>query len=379
LYKNGRFLYDMKLVAGNEGMHNLVNWVHIIEDDDVAKFLRGSELVFTAGILNKSEDWLLSYAQRLYAAGTSAFVVNIGPYTKVIPKEVIKFCNEVNMPLFTIPWETRMVDMTRDFCRRIMSNEQVETRITTTMKNIIFNIGDIEYQVQQLERHGYARDGSFCFISIMLNNKNGLNPDLVLTRLGNMAERIVKRMQDLFIVFSYNEYLILVLVNFTDEEIKCFVPEFLDNCTTITNDWEMHFGISDNKMGVYNQKTNFEKALSAMEIAKKKDLSYCYYDELGIFKILYAVNDKTVLRGYYKEIVGKLEAYDAESDSNLMGVLLAYLSNNASLQAVAEQLFMHRNTVTNQLKKIEEITGYNPLEMEDKVKFQMALYIQTIL
>ncbi len=379
LYKNGRFLYNMKLIAGSEGMQNLVNWVHIIEDDDVAKFLHGSELVFTAGIQNKSEDWLLRYTQKLYEAGTSAFVVNIGPYTKVIPKEVIKFCNEVNMPLFTIPWETRMVDMTRDFCRRIMNNEQVETGITTAMKNIIFNIGDIEYQVQQLERRGYARDGSFCFISISIKNKGGQNTELALNRLGKIAERIVKRMQDLFIVFSYNEYLILVLVNFSDEEIKSFLPEFMETSAGSLGEWEMHVGISDNKMGVFHQKTNFEKALSAMEIAKKKDLPYCYYDELGIYKILYAVNDTAVLRSYYKEILGKLEAYDAENSASLTGMLVTYLESNASLAAVAEKLFMHRNTVTNQLKKIEEITGYNPLEMEDKVKFQMALYIQSIL
>ena len=262
LYKNGQFLYKMNLVAGNGGMFNLVNWVHIIEDDDVTKFLHGNELVFTAGILNKGGDWLLNFTKRLYKAGTSAFVVNIGPHTKEIPAEVIEYCNKVNMPLFTIPWETRMVDMTRDFCRRIMNNEQVETRITTTMKNIIFNIGDIESQVQQMERHGYMRDGSFCFISLMLDVKNGQSPDTQLTRLGKIAERIAKRMQDLFIMFSYKGYLILVLVNFGDEEIKSFVAEFLANAGGTTNGWELHFGISSNKMGVFNQKANFEKALS---------------------------------------------------------------------------------------------------------------------
>jgi sugar diacid utilization regulator len=283
------------------------------------------------------------------------------------------------MPLFTIPWDTRMVDMTRDFCRRIMNNEQVETRITTTMKNIIFNIGDIESQVQQMERHGYMRDGSFCFISLMLDAKNGQSPDTQLTRLGKMAERIAKRMQDLFIMFSYKGYLILVLVNFSDEEIKSFVAEFLANTAGTTNGWELHFGISSNKMGVFNQKANFEKALSAMEMAKQQSRQYCYYDELGMYKILYAVNDKSVLRNYYKEIMGKLESYDVENSANLTEMLKTYLQNNSSLQIVAEKQFVHRNTVTNQLKKIEEITGYNPFELEDKIKLCMAFYIKAIL
>jgi len=379
LYKNGRFLYNMKLVAGGDGMHNLVNWVHIIEDDDVADFLHGSELVFTAGILNKSEDWLLNFTKKLYDAGTSAFVVNIGPHTKTIPKAVIQFCNSVHMPLFTIPWETRMVDMTRDFCRRIMNNEQVETRITTTMKNIIFNVGDVEDQVQQMERHGYARDGEFCFVSIMLSHKKGLSPDLVLNQLGKIAEHIAKRTQDLFIIFAYNDYLVLVLIDFSDDEIKRFVAEFLKSSAQVVLEWEMHLGISGNKMGVFHQKANFEKALSAMEMAKKQEVTHCTYDELGVYKILYAISDKSVLRSYYKEMMGKLEAYDAKSETNLKGMLKAYMENNASLAAVADQLFMHRNTVTNQLKKIEEITGLNPLELEDKMKLYLALNIESIL
>ena len=379
LYKNGQFLYNMKLVAGNKGMNNLVKWVHIIEDDDVTKFLHGNELVFTAGILNKNETWLLNYTKRLYEVGTSAFVVNIGPHTKYIPDSVIAYCNEVGMPLFTIPWETRMVDMTRDFCRRIMNNEQVESSIAATMKNIIFNIGDVDHQVQQLERHGYARSGSFCFVSIMLTSKAGISTEMGYDRLSKIAEHIAKRMHDLFIIFYYNECLNLVLVDYNEDEIKSFTSELLEQSTSLAQDWHVHIGISDNKIGVLHQKTNFEKALSAMEMARKMNTRHCYYDDLGIYKILYAVNEKPILRSYHKEVVGKLEAYDLENNANLMTILKSYLDLNSSLQEVADKHFMHRNTVTNQLKKIEEITGYNPIELEDKVKFCMAFYIASIL
>jgi sugar diacid utilization regulator len=35
--------------------------------------------------------------------------------------------------------------------------------------------------------------------------------------------------------------------------------------------------------------------------------------------------------------------------------------------------------VTNSLKRIEGITGYNPLDLEDKVKLSMGFYIADIL
>jgi len=53
--KKSDYLYKMKLEAGESGIKNIVQWVHIIEDYDVANFLRGSELVFTTGIECDSE------------------------------------------------------------------------------------------------------------------------------------------------------------------------------------------------------------------------------------------------------------------------------------------------------------------------------------
>lgn len=99
LFKNATILYQMKLIAGKQGLDRLVQWVHIIEDEDVSKFLHGQELIFTAGILNTGEEWFLNFAKKLYAVGTAAFVINIGPHTKEVPRSVIEFCDEVQMPL----------------------------------------------------------------------------------------------------------------------------------------------------------------------------------------------------------------------------------------------------------------------------------------
>ncbi len=378
LYKNGSFLYKMNLIAGKGGLTNLVTWVHIIEDDSATSFLHGNELVFTAGILNHSSDWLLNFARKLHETGTSAFVINVGPHIKDIPREVAQYCDQVNMPLFTIPWETRMVDMTRDFCHRIMSNEHVENDSATIIKNIIFNVGNIDTQVLQMEQFGYQRDSYFCFVSIF-TNENGNGSEDFKDSLAKIAEIIAKRMHELFITFSYKEFLILVLVNYTDDEISRFADEFMRLALQHSKGNSLHMGISSNQAGFYKQKKNFEKALSAMKMAIKQKESSVYYDKLGIYKLLYAVGDKAVLREYYKNIVGKLESYDKENKMQLTVMLRTYLDNNGSLQLTAEKLFVHRNTVTNQLKKIEEITGHNPLNLDDKVKFCIAFYIKEIL
>ena len=44
---NAEKTYQMKLIAGEDGMDNVVRWVHIIEDVEVSHFIEGQELVFT--------------------------------------------------------------------------------------------------------------------------------------------------------------------------------------------------------------------------------------------------------------------------------------------------------------------------------------------
>lgn len=374
LFGNGAITYNMKLLAGVKGLNNLVEWVHIIENDEVSQFLHGHEVVLTSGILNDNKGWLLDYVKKLHKVGTSAFIVNIGPYTKFVDKEVIEFCNKVNMPLYTIPWETRMVDMTRDICSRILRREQVEISVSATIKNIIFKIGDLETQIQQMERYGYLQDSKFCFIAMCLDNKDG---DFEMNRVKIFSERIARNIHELYISFPYNKCWILVLVNYSNYDIDNFVKTFYKNWNK--KSCRVYMGISQNNQGIRVQDENFNKAFKAMEMAQKQEKDVVFYDKLHIYKLLLEVKDKSLLNNYYKDVLGKLVEYDKENRTDLVGFLKVYLESNGSQQVVAEKQYIHRNTVNNQIKKIEKITGFNPLEIEEKMKFVLGFYIKDII
>lgn len=377
LFGNGAILYQMKLIAGQKGLNNLVEWVHIIEDDDVSKFLHGNEVVFTAGILNNNEGWLLEFTKKLYSVGTSAFVINIGPYTKVISDDVIKYCNSVNMPLYTIPWKTRMVDITRDVCSRIIKKEQVEISIATTIKNVIFKIGDLETLVSQMERYGYLRDSKFCFIAMSFENKEDNHEEFNMNKIKMYSERIARSINELYISFPYNECWILVLVNYGDYDMDNFVNTFFKNWKEAS--WKVHMGISENKAGINMQAENFNNAYTAMTMSKKKNQEVVFYNKLDIYKLILNIKDKEVLKEYYENALGKIERYDKEGNTDLMDFIYMYLKNNGSPRLVAEKQYIHRNTVNNQLKKIEKITGHNPLDLVEKLRFYLGFYIKDII
>lgn len=377
LFGNGAVLYQMKLLAGQKGLNNLVEWVHIIENDEVSQFLHGNEVVFTSGILNNNDKWLLEYAKKLHGVGTSAFVVNIGPYTKGIPQKVIEYCDSVNMPLYTIPWETRMVDVTRDICYRIIKSEETEASIASTIKNIIFKVGDLDTLISQMERYGYLRDSRFCFIAIAFENSQNKDKEYNMKKIKMYSEKIARSIHQLYISFAYNDCCILVLVDYSDYDIDNFVNTFLKNWDDDL--WKIHIGISENLNDIRVQDENFNKALTAMKMAKKKGKKVRDYKKLDIYKLLLNSKDKQVLKEYYEDTIGKLEKYDEENNTDLTDFLHMYLKNNGSQSLVAEKQYIHRNTVNNQLKKIEKITGYNPLDLEEKLRFYLGFHIKDLL
>ncbi len=379
LYSNCASLYQMKLLAGHKGLNNLVEWVHIVEDQEVSSFLHGHELIFTAGYMNRTEDWLINFTKELYRSQTSAFVINIGPYIKSVPGEVIDFCNQVDMPLFTIPWKTRMVDMTRDFCTRIMHNENVEASIATTIKDMIFKVGDLEMQIQHMERYGYKRDSNLCFLNISLDNANEDFNSANMESLRLFVEQIARTSQRMFISFSYQSNLIVVLSESDMYNVRKFVDELMLLVRKVKEQFSVYIGVSSILKGFAGQDVNFERAIAANEMARRKKQRVNYYDDLDLYKVLLAVKDKKTLQDFYQEVFGKLKQYDAENGTDLMGFLRVYLENNGSPQLVSEQQFIHRNTVNNQIKKIEKITGYNLLNLEEKVRCSIGYLIHDIL
>ena len=155
LCANTEKTYGMKLVAGKAGLENFVRWVHIVEDSEVPDFMHGNELVFTTGISHKGVGWLLEFAQHLYDRHVAGFVINIGPYISAVPKEVAEFCEKNALPLFVVPWAVRLIDITYDFCHRIISSEESETSLAGAFRNLFFTPGDRNSYAPVLERRGF--------------------------------------------------------------------------------------------------------------------------------------------------------------------------------------------------------------------------------
>ena len=107
---------------------------------------------------------------------------------------------------------------------------------------------------------------------------------------------------------------------------------------------------------------------SRCEIALKSLRSWqniACYDDL-VLEIITSSIPSEVMQAYREKTINKLGHEDIE-------LLRLYFSYEMSLQKTAEVLYVHKNTVQYQLKRIESLTGYDPRKFTDAVILYMAL------
>jgi len=91
------------LVAGASGMDAVVDSVNIQEIPQVARWLKGGEIVFTAGYAFQKPGDGAVLIRQLKEKGAAALAVKPGQYLSTIPADMIACADEVGFALFELP------------------------------------------------------------------------------------------------------------------------------------------------------------------------------------------------------------------------------------------------------------------------------------
>lgn len=378
LCKYAKENYGMTLICGENNMNNLVNWVHMLEDPETAYFLHGQELIFSTGIGHSNTDWLLDFAKGLVENQASGLVLNIGPYIHSVPEDLIAYCQEVQFPLFTIPWKTRIVDITNDFCRKIIKSEENEVSVSAAFRNVLFFPERLAENSAILERREFDLNAEFCVVAMSLrmpsNDKFTEFDKAVRLHLS----KILYNHSDRFNIFRQDKYLILILQDFPLDFVENTMERLNEVCNFGGKGYYIHSGISINESGIHSLPHNYKRAVALLHIAEKQGRAAVSYRSLGMTQILLEVEDYGTLKKYYENTLGKLEEYDEKNQTDLLQTLKCYLDNNASVQEVAGKLYVHRNTINYKMKKIKEILQCE-LTFQDGLRFLLAFAIRDML
>ncbi len=114
----------LKLLGGANGLDRVVTWPYIKNMDTISQWIHGGELIFVIGAREDiSESGLLRLMNEANRNGISGVVLLIGEeYLKRVPKSVIRYANEHNIPLFKMPFLLKLIDITREISGFIVRN-----------------------------------------------------------------------------------------------------------------------------------------------------------------------------------------------------------------------------------------------------------------
>src|SRR5260370_5728685 len=109
------------VVAGADGWDTTVGWVHAIELTDVARLLRGGELVLSTGIALPDDDRLLSaYVTELADVGVAGLAVELGRrYAGSLPGALVAAAARTGLPLIAFEREVAFIEITEAVHARI--------------------------------------------------------------------------------------------------------------------------------------------------------------------------------------------------------------------------------------------------------------------
>lgn len=380
LYTENENPFKLSLCAGQSSIRNKVTWVYMLEDEYIIPYFHGSELSVTAGYkASQDPDWLMTLVRSLAARQTAGLIINVGKYVHTIPKEVIDYCNQVDFPLFTMPWEISMTEMVQRFCIRIIQKQHESALHDKAIADAIFRRGNEAEYRKVLEQY-YNLDGYFTVVMICVNSeqedlKNASEmEDILLNRVRRFkTSRGLRHVK--FGLISHDHFELMVLYNMDSEllpEIRDIILETYQDAAKVQ---AIHMGVGVQVQGISNIHKSFDRAATAVRMALYRKEPFIRFEDMGFYKILFSVQDKDILHSYANELLGPLEEQD-EKKHHYVELLRAYIKNDRSLEKTAADLYLHRNTVNYQVQKLRSILNSPLKTAEDLFPYYVALSIR---
>ncbi len=119
----------MTCVAGFDGLQREVNSFSIVDTPEIVSWLRGGEFVVDAGyITSKHPELLKTLVAELNKRGCAGLGVKLHRYHDVIPAELIEAGNQLDFPIFELPYEVRFCDLAYEIHKQVFEQQLTETQ-----------------------------------------------------------------------------------------------------------------------------------------------------------------------------------------------------------------------------------------------------------
>ena len=385
----------MKLIAGEKGINRNIRWIYFADciqclndDFNVAELIHGEELVIvTNESLTDNDEKILDMIRVMIDKDIAGFVINEGQ----ISKQVIDYCNEIELPLFELSVDLHLIDLSQIVCKALVEEESNTNSRERIFATILYNDNlNIEEIMEQTNYLGVNLSGEYRVVVLQMYEHNGdVNGKSMLNEVYLMEVRESTKksietefrsygIRHLMVLSQHNSAAILLPAELFSRDLLIAILTNIMKREEGKYHIFMKAGVGTAYEYIKDFKKSFQEARNALSISNmvtKKQKVY-FYEDLGIYSLIAQISNGQFLDDYVENKIGKLIKADQMQDGDLCETLETYLEHNCNANATAEALFIHRNTMRYRMDKIKRILNDDINDMSMFLELKLAFAIK---
>lgn len=152
-------------------------------------------------------------------------------------------------------------------------------------------------------------------------------------------------------------------------------------CSGAVGNVEVSVGTGRPKPGIGGVRASYREAEQALTMGTRLYGAgrVTSFADLGLHRLLFAMQSHPELREFYEDQVNALVEYDRRTGAGLMKTLDAYFRCHGSPTEIAGLLHLHRNTVLYRLRRIEEIGRLHLDNPDTRLNLHLSLRVREVL
>lgn len=367
-------LDGMALIAGENGLDRVVSWTYLCQTRPYADHMsRGNFALIVVDFVRFDMEELLRTVYELYDLGISGLGISVMEDKEDLPLQLIKWANEVNLPLFYIRWEgASFVDIDQSIGKLLLADEVKIKQTSDYLYNLLFGYDINQRYVEKISSQ-FNLDFSkpYRVGIIVVDRTYGMNLETDehnYEYYANCLNHEVEKMECHPLFMKFLNKFVLLFEEKSDHSAEEEIENVLQNLDELPR-FQGNIRSTCILGSVCSNPADFSKSYQqAKNLIPKKDYiphsrnkKVISASVLGLYKFMFNSGNQAEILEYCTEKLRPIENYDSANGTDLVETCWAYYLNGFSVSATADDMFIHRNSLQYRLKKIEELMNF-PLD-----------------
>lgn len=377
LLANERFKF-LECHTKKVGLNAAITSVNRIDSVNLKKLIHKNELIITTGVgMTDDVKDCCELIDEIKQQGAAALVINCGPYLSMIPSVLAQYAENQGIILLSMPWRIRIADMTKAIFEQVLQQTGTRTNIEQFIDDLLaqrLHDSDVPLEIVTMLGANVLFDGTIIIVKQTgaVKQEMSLFHDLVRTLFSHKYESYVSCVIGKMVVFIVNRIAQPTALPFSDFAKELY-QVFAKKKVTIA------IGIGCGYAKIDQLVKSYHEALQVIAIVQHQKKVWLYkYKDLGVYQFLFAHRGSPLLKVFCQETLRTLWEYDRCNNKKYYEFLRVYLEEDGHTNAIANRLYIHRNTVNYRVQRIEKILDRSLANNLDKTSLSLAVLIADI-